>query len=127
MDSVFDRWGEAIVYLGIVAGAVLGGHQRVPILAAAAMGAAFMVSYARAKSEGLGFTPGTGMAAVGLMPREIRLVILSIGLILTDAPGIKALELALGIIAVGGTLTVIQRILHVRAQAKHPPADPQNT
>lgn len=127
MDSVFDRWGEAIVYLGIVAGAVLGGHQRVPILAAAAMGAAFMVSYARAKSEGLGFTPGTGMAAVGLMPREIRLVILSIGLILTDAPGIKALELALGIIAVGGTLTVIQRILHVRAQAKHPPVDPQIT
>jgi CDP-diacylglycerol---glycerol-3-phosphate 3-phosphatidyltransferase len=127
MDSVFDRWGEAIVYLGIVAGAVLGGHQRVPILAAAAMGAAFMVSYARAKSEGLGFTPGTGMAAVGLMPREIRLVILSIGLILTDAPGIKALELALGIIAVGGTLTVIQRILHVRAQAKHPPGDPQIT
>ena len=86
-----------------------------------------MVSYARAKSEGLGFTPGTGMAAVGLMPREIRLVILSIGLILTDAPGIKALELALGIIAVGGTLTVIQRILHVRAQAKHPPVDPQIT
>ena len=33
-----------------------------------------MVSYARAKSEGLGFTEGTGMAAVGLMPREIRLV-----------------------------------------------------
>ncbi len=127
MDSVFDRWGEAIVYLGIVAGAVLGGHQRVPILAAAAMGAAFMVSYARAKSEGLGFTPGTGMAAVGLMPREIRLVILSIGLVLTDAPGIKALEIALGIIAVGGTLTVIQRILHVRAQAKHPPGDPQTT
>ena len=27
------------------------------------MGAAFMVSYARAKSESLGFTPGTGMAA----------------------------------------------------------------
>jgi CDP-diacylglycerol--glycerol-3-phosphate 3-phosphatidyltransferase len=118
MDSVFDRWGEAIVYLGIVAGGVLGGHQRVPILAAAAMGAAFMVSYARAKSEGLGFSEGTGMAAVGLMPREIRLVILSIGLILTSAPDIKAIEIALAIIAVGATITVIQRILHVRAQAK---------
>ena len=40
------------------------------------MGAAFMVSYTRAKSEGLGFSAGTGMAAVGVMPREIRLVIL---------------------------------------------------
>jgi CDP-diacylglycerol--glycerol-3-phosphate 3-phosphatidyltransferase len=117
MDSVFDRWGEAIVYLGIVAGAVLGGHERVPILAAAAMGAAFMVSYARAKSEGLGFTAGTGMAAIGIMPREVRLAILSLGLILTDGPNIKAIEFALAIIAVGATITTIQRILHVRAQA----------
>jgi CDP-diacylglycerol--glycerol-3-phosphate 3-phosphatidyltransferase len=117
MDSVFDRWGEAIVYLGIVAGAVLGGHERVPILAAAAMGAAFMVSYARAKSEGLGFTAGTGMAAIGIMPREVRLAILSLGLILTDGPNIKGIEFALAIIAVGATITTIQRILHVRAQA----------
>jgi CDP-diacylglycerol---glycerol-3-phosphate 3-phosphatidyltransferase len=117
MDSVFDRWGEAIVYLGIVAGAVLGGHERVPILAAAALGAAFMVSYARAKSEGLGFTAGSGMAAIGIMPREVRLVILSLGLILTDGPNIKAIEFALAIIAVGATITTIQRILHVRAQA----------
>lgn len=117
MDSVFDRWGEAIVYLGIAAGAVLGGHERVPILAAAALGAAFMVSYARAKSEGLGFTAGTGMAAVGIMPREVRLVILVLGLILTDGPNIKAIEFALAIIAIGSTITTIQRILHVRAQA----------
>src|SRR6185369_9938503 len=34
MDSVFDRWGEAIVYLGIVIGGELAGHTRVPILAA---------------------------------------------------------------------------------------------
>ena len=122
MDSVFDRWGEAIVYLGIVAGGVLGEHERVPILAAASMGAAFMVSYVRAKSEGLGFTRGTGMAAVGLMPREVRLVILALGLILTIAPDIKSLEFALAIIAVGGTITTIQRILHVRQQAMTPAA-----
>ena len=51
--------------------------RTVPFLAAAAMGAAVMVSYIRAKSEGLGFTQGTGMAAVGIMPREVRLVILA--------------------------------------------------
>ena len=48
MDSVFDRWGEAIVYLGIAWGAVLAGSDLVAVLAAAAMGAAFMVSYTRA-------------------------------------------------------------------------------
>jgi hypothetical protein len=84
------------------------------------MAAAFMVSYVRAKSEGLGFTEGSGMAAVGIMPREVRLVILSLGLILTNAPDIKALEFALAIIAVGATITTIQRILHVRGQSSPP-------
>jgi CDP-diacylglycerol--glycerol-3-phosphate 3-phosphatidyltransferase len=134
MDSVFDRWGEAVVYLGIVVGADAAGVSGVTILAAAAMGAAFMVSYTRAKSEGLGFTTGTGMAAVGVMPREIRLVVLSLGLILAGVLGVAApcgnlfcvdaqaqganvLILALGIIAIGATITVIQRVLHVRNQA----------
>jgi phosphatidylglycerophosphate synthase len=120
MDSVFDRWGEAIVYVGVITGAVLAGHQRLPVLGAAAMASAFMVSYIRAKSEGLGFTQGTGMAAVGLMPREVRLVILSLGLILASGPENLSLELALGVIAVGATVTSIQRILHVRQQASEP-------
>jgi CDP-diacylglycerol--glycerol-3-phosphate 3-phosphatidyltransferase len=120
MDSVFDRGGEAIVYIGIVFGAAVDEHTRVPILATSAMASAFMVSYVRAKAEGLGFTQGTGMAAIGLMPREVRLVILSIGLILADGPNIKALEPTLAIITIGATLTVIQRILHVRRQATTP-------
>ena len=45
------------------------------------MVSAFMVSYTRAKSESLGFTPGNGMANVGLAPREVRIVILTLGLI----------------------------------------------
>ena len=45
------------------------------------MAAAFMVSYTRAKSESLGFSSGTGMANVGLAPREVRSVILVVGLI----------------------------------------------
>jgi len=120
MDSVFDRWGEAIVYFGIITGSVLAGHQRLPVLGAAAMASAFMVSYIRAKSEGLSFTQGIGMAAVGLMPREVRLVILSLGLILASGPENLSLEFALGVIAVGATVTSIQRILHVRQQASEP-------
>ena len=122
MDSVFDRWGEGIVYVGIVAGCAAAGFNEGAILAAAAMTSAFMVSYARAKSEGLGFTEGTGMAAVGLAPREIRLVILTIGLIWTGVAGGLAqpwtagtlpLAASLGLITVLATITVIQRILHV--------------
>lgn len=136
MDSVFDRWGESFVYLGIVVGTAYAGFREGAFLGAAAMGSAFMVSYTRAKSEGLGFTTGTGMAGVGIMPREVRLVILSIGLILAPLPIYEAvpvgaacagvcdfpqggsLSIALTIIVIGATITTIQRILHVRAQAK---------
>jgi len=131
MDSVFDRWGEALVYVGLVAGLAASGWDHGPFLAAAAMGSAFLVSYARAKSEGLGFSAGTGMAAVGVMPREIRLVILCGGLVLggllgtgvaaagaATPNGILVIEGALAIIAIGATITVIQRVLHTRAQAR---------
>ncbi len=77
MDSVADRAGEAVVYVGIVAGCLAAGFNLGAILAAAAMAAAFMVSYVRAKSESLGFTSGTGMAAIGLAPREMRIVLLN--------------------------------------------------
>jgi phosphatidylglycerophosphate synthase len=136
MDSTFDRWGEAIVYIGIVWGALGTGLERPVILAAAAMGAAFMVSYTRAKAESLGFAPGTGMANVGLAPREVRIVILTIGLIAagllpglpTDTSGAGgvayplnaiALELALGLIAILATITTIQRIVVTASQARH--------
>ena len=119
MDSVFDRAGEVLVYLGIIIGGVVASFDEAAILAAAAMGAAFMVSYTRAKSEGLGFTPGSGMAAVGLMPREVRLVVLCLGLIAAGAAAnLAILKGALAMIAIGATITVIQRILHVRSQAK---------
>jgi len=136
MDSVFDRWGEGVVYLGILWGTLEMGLFRPVILTGAASVAAFMVSYVRAKSESEGFTPGKGMAAVGLAPREVRIVILTLGLIGagvigTDIgsttcdtcaggaaypAGALVLEAALGLIAVLGTLTVIQRILHVVRQ-----------
>jgi CDP-diacylglycerol--glycerol-3-phosphate 3-phosphatidyltransferase len=137
LDSTFDRAGEGIVYIGIAAGCLAAGFQLGAIFATSAMTAAFMVSYTRAKSESLGFTPGTGMANVGLAPREVRLAILTIGLLgagLLDrvvaeptfspdgamhvtAAGF-ALAGSLGLITILATITTIQRILHVRAQAK---------
>ena len=134
MDSTFDRWGEGVVYLGILWGALELGYSLPVILTGAAMVSAFMVSYTRAKSESLGFVPGTGMANVGLAPREIRIVILTIGLIAagllpgfpedTSAPGglayplsALALEISLGLIAVLATITVIQRIVATINQA----------
>jgi phosphatidylglycerophosphate synthase len=139
MDSVFDRWGEGVIYVGIAWGCVAAGFFTGAVLAAAAMVSAFMVSYARAKGESLGFPSGGGLANVGLAPREVRIVLLSIGLIAThmlgglniiydsgfggyaplgERDGSRVLALSLALIAILATITTIQRILHVRAQAK---------
>lgn len=135
MDSVTDRAGEGVVYVGIIAGCLWSGLREGVVLGAAAMAAAFLVSYVRAKSESLGFTPGSGMAAVGLAPREIRIVILALGLVLAGQgplnlippAGSACIEsciqsggmimlAALGLITVLATVTAIQRIVHVIRQ-----------
>lgn len=136
MDSVLDRAGEGVVYVGIVVGAAAAGFDEAVVVAALAMTAAFMVSYVRAKSESLGFTAGTGMGNVGLAPREVRIVILTIGLLVAGngpvrivpeagaaclesciEPGGFALLGALGLIAILATITTIQRIVHVIRQS----------
>jgi phosphatidylglycerophosphate synthase len=141
LDSVFDRAGEAGLYVGIAIGCFQGGFPQGAIVSAAAMAASFMVSYTRAKSESLGFTPGTGMANVGVAPREVRLVILTIGLLLagisrdpfvlptppaalcidTCPTGSAPLSAVLILITILATITTIQRILHV---VRQPSADP---
>lgn len=143
LDSTLDRWGEGVVYVGLAWGSVVAGFEAGAVLAVAAMCSAFMVSYVRAKGESLGFPAGGGLANVGLAPREVRIAILTVGLVAVglagpvgpwsvacpdglatcpapDAyhPGDLALGIALGLIAVLATVTTIQRILHVRAQAK---------
>lgn len=146
LDSTFDRAGEAIVYIGIAAGSLAAGFELGAILAASAMAASFMVSYTRAKGESLGFSSGSGLANVGLAPREVRLAILAAGLTITvlvgafvptpnctaTAPGVLSclyggspplagatvLGATLGLITFLATLTTIQRILHVRAQSR---------
>ena len=126
LDSVFDRAGEAVVYVGIVIGLVDAGWAGPPLWAAGALAASQLVPYARAKAEAIGVAPGNGIANVGLAPREVRLVILTIGLVgagllgtagISALPiGIVALEAALGLITILSAITVLQRIVHVRQQ-----------
>lgn len=123
LDSTLDRAGEAVVYLGIIVGCMAAGFVLGAILAPAAMAGAFMVSYVRAKAESLGFASGSGMANVGLAPREVRIVILVLGLLTAGGPTLDGLAIALVLIAILAAVTVVQRILHVRRQAKASAAD----
>jgi hypothetical protein len=80
------------------------------------MSSAFMVSYTRARAESLGFAPGKGMANVGLAPREVRLVVLTIGVMLAGV-SLSILAFALGAIAVLAIITTVQRIVVTLRQA----------
>lgn len=117
LDSTMDRWGEAVLYAGITAGALLGAAPLTAILATAAMSAAFMVSYTRAKAESMGFT-----GEVGVAPRPERVVILAVGLFgagLSGGPLFGPwLQAALAVVFILSTITTLQRIFHVRAQAR---------
>jgi CDP-diacylglycerol--glycerol-3-phosphate 3-phosphatidyltransferase/CDP-diacylglycerol--inositol 3-phosphatidyltransferase len=72
-----------------------------------------VTSYARARAESLGFD-----AKVGIAERSDRLVVI---LLMTGLTGIFdqpiLLELALWVLAVASTVTVVQRIWVVRRQA----------
>ena len=134
-DSTFDRWGEAITWVGVGVGCIAAGNALAATLSMLALSSAFMVSYARARAEGLGFSPGSGLASVGLAPRESRLVVLTVALILTGAlggvapwsaadptaglttAGTAPFLLGVGAIFVLATITVVQRVASVRAQA----------
>ncbi len=134
-DSTFDRWGEAITWVGIAVGCMAAGNGLAATLSILALSSAFMVSYARARAEGLGYSPGSGLASVGLAPREIRLVILTAALILTGllggvaawsaadptaglaTAGTAPFLIGVGAIFVLATITVVQRVVNVRGQA----------
>jgi phosphatidylglycerophosphate synthase len=133
MDSTFDRAGEGVVYLGVAVGLATTGLAWGSEIAAAALAASFMVSYSRAKSDSLGFSAGSGMANVGLAPREVRMVMLTAALIVAGFLYEPVSRFAptwwfvlvgtLALIAILATVTTIQRILFVYQQSK---AEPQS-
>jgi len=121
LDSTLDRWGEGVVYIGIVAGCSKAGFTFGEVAAVAAAVSSFQVSYTRAKAETLGLH-----GEVGIAPRAERLVVLAIGLALAGldggvgsmARGQNWLAWALAIIVISTSITAVQRTLHVRTQLR---------
>jgi CDP-diacylglycerol--glycerol-3-phosphate 3-phosphatidyltransferase len=113
LDSTLDRAAEATLYAGIVAYYLRATGDPVGpvLLTLAALAGSFMVSYTRAKAEGIGLT-----ASVGLAPRTERLVLVVAGIALAGLGLGIGLMVAIGIIAVLSAATTVQRIWHVWRQ-----------
>lgn len=112
-DSSLDRYSEFFIYLGIAYH--FRNHWALWVVFFTLMGSG-MVSYARARAEGLGFE-----CRVGIMQRAERIVILSLGAILGSALKVfdPLMISVLVIIAVVSHITTVQRILLVKKLAKH--------
>lgn len=104
-DSVTDRVSDAAVF-GAAAWLVREDALLFGV-AIVAMGAAQLTSYIRAKAEALGWT-----ATVGVIERAERMAIL------IAAIGLGFLPIALWVLAIGGLVTIAQRLRVVVQQAK---------
>jgi CDP-diacylglycerol---glycerol-3-phosphate 3-phosphatidyltransferase len=110
LDSTLDRVGDAAIFAGLAAWLARGGHQ--PALAGVTvycLVAGAMVSYARARAEGLGVR-----ADVGLAERSERIVIILLSTGLSGLGVPYVLPVGLWALAALSTVTFGQRVLVVR-------------
>lgn len=113
LDSTLDRVGDAAVFGGIALWYAGDGEDLLMVsLCLYCLASGAVVSYARARAEGLGMT-----ADVGVTERADRLVAI---LVMTgfDGLGVPYVQAAaLWFLAVGSTVTIAQRAVAVRRQA----------
>ena len=122
LDSTLDRFGDAAIFGGLVLYYAGPGDSR-PLTALAlyclVMGS--VTSYARARAESLGMD-----AKGGLAERSDRLVAILVmtgladifHLVFDSRKPLVLIPVTLALLAVASTITVVQRILRVRSQAR---------
>ena len=107
LDSVSDRLSEAAIFLGILIFYSLEHNVGGSILASLALIFSFMVSYLRARAEGLQIDSSGGLAT-----RAERVIILGAGAIL------EIVIPTLALIAVLSLFTSIQRFYHIWKESR---------
>jgi CDP-diacylglycerol--glycerol-3-phosphate 3-phosphatidyltransferase len=105
-DSTLDRYSEIFIFLGMAYHFFGTARPWVVAVILLALGGSLMVSYVRARAEGLGFE-----CKVGIMQRTERVLCLGLGALIHE----KALLFALVLVATLANVTAIQRIHYIWA------------
>jgi CDP-diacylglycerol--glycerol-3-phosphate 3-phosphatidyltransferase len=100
LDSIFDRYADLILFLGLLVYYSSVNRFMYAVLAGAAMAGSVMVSYAKARAESL-----TPSVEIGFWERPERLVMILGALT-------NRMDVALWFLAIGPNITVIGRIIH---------------
>jgi phosphatidylglycerophosphate synthase len=113
LDSTVDRISEAATLCGLVIWYVQqeGAVLQIVLVLAVLIGS-FLVSYIRARAEGLGW-----QCQVGLFTRAERVIVLAIGLI-AGRIWVHSVFVALCVLAVFVFVTVVQRLVYLWKQQK---------
>lgn len=114
LDSTLDRLGDASIFSGLILYFVLEDEPEIVLAAVAlfCLVAGALVSYAKARAEGLGMTANVGIAERG---ERLVVVLVAAGLSGLGVPYILAAGLWL--LAAASAVTVVQRMVHVYRQA----------
>lgn len=107
-DSVLDRYADAAVYAGIIISGLCN-----PIWGLAALAGSILVSYTRARAEGIGLK----MESVGLAERAERMLILAAATIIAIFY-LPALNYGVILLAILANFTVVQRVYYVYKSLK---------
>ncbi|MGB5925030.1 MAG: CDP-alcohol phosphatidyltransferase family protein [Dehalococcoidia bacterium] len=113
LDSTVDRISEAATLCGLLIWYVAkqGATLEIVLILAVLIGS-FLVSYIRARAEGLGWE-----CQVGLFTRAERVIVLAIGL-LVNRIFVHSVFVALCVLAVFVFITVVQRLVYLWKQAR---------
>ncbi len=114
LDSTLDRIEEGIVLAAVAGYFAARGDDFAAAMCVVAVLGSLMVSYTRARAEALGVE-----CKVGLATRPVRVVVLSIGLVFARGASLGDFELlapAIYVLAALTTLTVVQRVWHVKVE-----------
>lgn len=109
LDSLLDRYSEATVLLALIFVFTVRGQTPAVLLVYAVAVGSILISYARARAEGLGLD-----CKVGIAPRPERVIILGIGLLFNPVTTIAALS----VLAILTHVTAMQRLYHVWRQTR---------
>ncbi|WP_326554150.1 phosphatidylinositol phosphate synthase [Micromonospora sp. NBC_01813] len=112
LDSSMDRIADGAIFGAVAYWLAVSGDRPGAVAALICLVAGGIVSYVKARAEGLGMT-----CNVGIAERTERLILVGIGGLLSGVGVSWGLPVALWLLAVLSVVTVWQRVAHVHRQS----------
>ncbi|MEU0565353.1 phosphatidylinositol phosphate synthase [Nonomuraea sp. NPDC005983] len=113
LDSTLDRVADAAIFSGLILYFVLRDDVLMVAVTLVCLVAGVLVSYAKARAEGLGLT-----CDVGLAERPERLVVALVAACLSGLGVPYILAVGMWVLALASAVTVVQRVVHVHRQTR---------